>query len=199
MYHYVDSAGLNFVSFSSPKENSKIDIESLKLGADQKEDILKLNIRDQHAIAEIVDGSINGHQFYVSKKKDSSAELHDDLVPYIFGSPVGLRESLEKTGTETQLFRAECSYEKTLFHLEFPLTKPLRHVLEYLFQSNNYTLAEISTLISEAHGVREEDVKQDFKRFYASASKQNMVLLTNKTVGTRNTAPEKALKLFLCS
>ena len=77
IYDFVESAGLNFVSFNSRKERLKYEIENTEMEDDLKEEIMKFNKREQQAIAELVDGSIIGHTFFVSKKKNPKAALQD--------------------------------------------------------------------------------------------------------------------------
>ena len=201
MYNFLESAGLNFVSFNRLRERQKFDIESLHLDAVQQKEMLMLTKMDQHAIAEIIHGSINGHSFYFSKQQDSTAELQDDVIPFLFGSPVGLQESLKKYEDTRQqpIFRSSCSFEKTEFHLEFTLTETLKHIFKYLFNNKNLTLGEMSSLISESCGVSEENVKEEFKQFYSSASKHGLLLLTNKTTGGELTGSSRGLHLFFCS
>merc|ERR1719474_1490073 len=52
MYNFLESAGLNFVSFNRLRERQKFDIESLHLDAVQQKEMLKLTKMEQHAIAE---------------------------------------------------------------------------------------------------------------------------------------------------
>ena len=169
---------------------------------DLKEEILKLKKKDQQAIAELVDGSINGHNFFVSKQKDSKAALQDDIVPYIFGNPAGLQESIKTyfEANEKGNYKAKCTYEKTEFHLELPLTTNVNHYLGYLFNDNNSTFGELSTLISEAHDIPEEDLKQDFALFYSAATRRDFVLLRHRNTGSKSVGQlGKGLGLFLCS
>ena len=202
IYNFVESAGLKFVSFNSRKERLKYEIENTEMEDDQKEELLKLEKRDQQAIAELVDGSINCHNVFVSKQEGSEAALQDGIVPYIFGNPAGLQESIKKyfEANEKGNYKAHCTYDKTEFHLELPLTKNVDHYLGYLFNDNNSTFGELSTLISEAHDIPEEDLKQDFAPFYAAATKRDFVLLRHRNTGSKSVGQVgKGLGLFLCS
>ena len=201
MFNFLESAGLNFVSFNRPRELQKFEIDSLNLDAVQNKNIALMTKMDQHAIAEIIHGSINGHSFYFSKQQNSTAELHNDLIPFLFGRPVGLEESLKKHEDIQQktIFRASCSFEKTEFQLEFTLTRTLLQVFKYLFSNNKHTLGEISSLISESHGVQEEEVREDFKELYSSAGRHGLLLLTNKTTGKEHSGLSRGLQLFFCS
>ena len=99
---------------------------------DLKEEIMKFNKREQQAIAELVDGSIIGHTFFVSKKKNPKAALQDKIVPHIFGNPEGLQESIQKyvEANERKEFKAKCTYEKTEFYLDLPMTKNVKNLRE---------------------------------------------------------------------
>ena len=149
-----------------------------------------------------MNGSINCHNFFVSKQKDSKAALQYDIVPYVFGNPSGLQESIKKyfEANEKGNYKANCTYEKTEFHLELPLTTNVNHYLGYLFNDNNSTFGELSTLISEAHDIPEEDLKQDFALFYSAATRRDFVLLRHRNTGSKSVGQlGKGLGLFLCS
>jgi hypothetical protein len=157
--------------------------------------------RDQQVIAELVDGSLIGHNFFVSKKKSPEAALEDEIVPHIFGNPAGLKESIQRyfEANETRDFKAKCIYEKTEFDLELPMTKNVKYYLEYLYKDNNSTFGELSTLISEAHDIPEEDLKQDFMSFYAAATKRDIVLLRHGKTGSKSAGQiGRGFGLFLC-
>ena len=168
---------------------------------DLKEEIMKFNKREQQAIAELVDGSIIGHTFFVSKNNNPKATLQDEIVPHIFGNPAGLQESIKKyfDANERKEFKAKCTYEKTEFYLDLPKTKNVKHYLEYLFNDNDSTFGELSTLISDAHDIPEEDLKQDFMSFYAAATKRDIVLLRHGNTGSKSVGQiGKGFGLFLC-
>jgi hypothetical protein len=191
----VESVGLNFVSFDNPKERLKYGLENVDIEEDLKGKIMKFKKRDKQAIAEIIDGSIIGHHFFVSKLKDSTAALQDEIVPFIFGNPVGLQQSLEKHN-----FQAKCTYEKTEFNLKLPLTENLHHFLGLLFNYNKSTFVELSNRISEAHDIQEEDLKHDFKSFYDCATKHDIVLLRHKNTGSQSVGQVgRGFGLFMCS
>lgn len=195
LYDFLESAGLTFVSLTRPREQRKFDIESLNLDEIQKKAILLLNKRDQHAIAELMHGSVNGHSFFYSKQTDTIAEPTEELVPYLFGNPVGLQEKLDKAELD-KVFKATCSVERAVIELEFLLTKNMQEIFRYLFKDNNLTLGEIFTQISETHGEEVEEVKKDFNLLYRSTAQHGLVLLSSKTAKRRNTGE---LQLFYCS
>ena len=195
LYDFLESAGLTFVSLTRPREQRKFDIESLNLDEVQKKAILLLNKRDQHAIAELMHGSVNGHSFFYSKQTDTIAEPKEELVPYLFGNPVGLQEKLDKAELD-KVFKATCSVERAVIELDFLLTKNMQEIFRYLFKDNNLSLGEIFTQISETHGAEVEEVKKDFKLFYRSTAKHGLVLLSSKIAKRRNTGE---LQLFYCS
>eukprot|EP00090_Calanus_glacialis_P032215 TRINITY_DN5342_c0_g1_i1.p1 TRINITY_DN5342_c0_g1~~TRINITY_DN5342_c0_g1_i1.p1 ORF type:complete len:542 (-),score=129.47 TRINITY_DN5342_c0_g1_i1:28-1653(-) len=205
IYDFVESAGLKFVGFNFHKERLKYEIENTEMEDGLKEEMFNLQKKDQQAIAELVDGSINGHNFFVSKQKDCKAALKDDIVPYIFGNPAGLQESIKTyfEANEKGNYKANCTctlYFCAEFQLELPLTKNVNHYLGYLFNDNNSTFGELSTGISEAHDIPEEDLKQDFESFYAAATKRDLVLLRHRNTGTKSVGQVgKGLGLFLCS
>jgi len=202
MYEFVESAALNFVSFNNPKSYSNYDVGGKKLDDEQKTDIMKLREREQQAVAELMDGSIIGHHFFISKQEHSIAKLQEELVPYMYGNPSGLQESLGKyfEADKNSIFEVKCSYEKTEFYLKLPLTKSIHYYLKYLFNDNDYTFGDLTTLISEAHDIKEEVLKQDFKKFYTSATKRDIVLLKHKKTGRKSVGQlGKGLGVFVCS
>ena len=127
--------------------------------------------------------------------------MQDEIAPHVFGILEGLKESLTKyvEANERRDFKAKCTYEKTESFLDLPITKNLNHYLEYLFNDNDSTFGELSTLISEAHDISEEELKQDFMSFYAAATKRDIVLLRHRNTGSKSVGQiGKGFGLFLC-
>ena len=204
IYDFVESVGLNFVSFDYPKEMLKYDVENIAMDDELKVEIKKLKKRDQQAIAELIHGTIIGHNFYISKLNNSRASLQDDIVPYIFGKPEGLQEKLRKhieNDKSVHDFQLNCSYPygKTSFNLKLPLTETVPHYFDFLSSDHNYTFGEMSTIISTAHDIPEEHLKNDFEAFYEAATKHDIVMLRHKNTGSQNVGKiDKEVGLFKC-
>ena len=81
--------------------------------------------KSQQAIAELIDGSIMGHHFYVSKIKNSKAVPEDSLVTYLFANSVGLKEKLAEIyeAKEEGIIGIRCRFDDKKIDLKVPVTE----------------------------------------------------------------------------
>ncbi|WP_316354252.1 class I SAM-dependent methyltransferase [Candidatus Trichorickettsia mobilis] len=85
MYEFVSKADLHFVHFTSPKQRLELEIEKYIKDTDLLRQIKQLDIRVQQAISELIVGTVVKHDFYVSKVKDTVADLAClTNVPYFY-------------------------------------------------------------------------------------------------------------------
>lgn len=85
VYEFVDKAGMNFIEFNSAHSRYILNIENYIQDPELLKRLKKLDKSEQHAICELISGSIIKHSFYISKKKKTVAKFTDlDNVPYFY-------------------------------------------------------------------------------------------------------------------
>ncbi|MEM6338536.1 MAG: class I SAM-dependent methyltransferase [Pseudomonadota bacterium] len=85
IYEFVEKAGMNFIEFNSAHSRYVLNIENYIQDSDLLKRLKKLDKAEQHAICELMAGSIIKHSFYISKKKKTVAKFTDmDNVPYFY-------------------------------------------------------------------------------------------------------------------
>ncbi|PCJ24536.1 MAG: methyltransferase [Rickettsiales bacterium] len=85
LYEFVENAGLNFVEFNSPHSRVMLKIETYVKDPEMLKKIKAMDKSKQHAICELMCGSIIKHSFYVSKKKKPIAKFSNlDNTPYFY-------------------------------------------------------------------------------------------------------------------
>ena len=72
LFDFIESAGLEFVALTAPKMISILTIDD-PVNFGQLDESLKNSLRmmsqqEQMTVADLVDGTVNGHEFYARKK-----------------------------------------------------------------------------------------------------------------------------------
>ena len=84
LHDFIRSSGLNFVSFACG-EKHRYNPAYYTRNSPLREKIRKLDLKTQHAVAELWCGNIAKHIFYISKRTNTIAQLDDlDNVPFFF-------------------------------------------------------------------------------------------------------------------
>lgn len=98
LYEWVESCGFNIVEFIGPKFESKIGYQPQTFinAPVLLKKIAKLPLPKQQAIAELLSGLIQRHSFYLSRNKNSHAQLDNlENAPFFFRSvPQHLAEQI---------------------------------------------------------------------------------------------------------
>ena len=112
----------------------------------------KLSEEDQAAAVELLFGDLDLHNLFASKQQTSIANCQqEDLVPFIYGKPTNLHETLAKAtktynNTEVLNFKAQVRYllnpKYDGIDVDWPISKKVKDVLHFMLEGMEYGLQD---------------------------------------------------------
>ena len=130
LYNFVRKAGLEIIRFSNRRDLARLALKHLDLGQEIRKLLNKFDAEYKKSIAELIDGTLYNHDVYIAKKFDTEASPNDeDIVPYIYGNPLGLMEVLRQGENKNGGWMIDAKYWDTLvpssgvFSISFQMQK----------------------------------------------------------------------------
>jgi len=148
VYKWLNDCDLNMVSFTGFSGQKLKYIADTYVRNEKLRDLIdKSSIEHQQSIAELMNGNIKTHTFYVNKQKNTIADHMDfNLVPFYsftFAPPEVLFNDLSKNTTKA----IELNLGKQISSLKLDQAKYTRYILRYL--DGNRSLCEIVQCIKD--------------------------------------------------
>jgi len=189
IYEFVDKAGMNFIEFNSAHSRYVLKLETYIKDPALLKDLKKLDKSEQHAICELICGSIIKHSFYISKKKKTVAKLTDlNNIPYFYtisNVPTQVSEHI-KNNPEIVGAKMNFSWKSDLLG-DVTISLPISKYTEYFFKhmiGDNKTLKEIQESISKDMGkkVTDSEFMNEVNRIMPVFEDSGALLLRKKKV-----------------
>lgn len=185
VYQWLNDCKLNMVSFTGFSGTKlKYAIHNYLKNENLTKFIEKTSLQQQQAMAELINGNIKTHTFYVSKKSNTLADYLDvSMIPYFtfqFAPPDTLFNDLNKNPTKTIKLKLGNNIEP----LELAQSKYTRYILRYL--DGNRTLGEIiqqikSNFTSDSN-FNENALLDDYNTLYSKFFSYELMLLRSKDI-----------------
>jgi SAM-dependent methyltransferase len=167
VYEFVGSAGLKLVRFNQNDVFETADYYSPeKYIADKNlvEKIKKLPIRQQQLIAEVLNGKMKKHSFYLSKIERKKLELDLDLIPSFLMcihdniTPAFANEIKKSDGiVNVQFYKSKITFMKTPHLAEIVALidgkSTLREIFTQVMKKSKSEKCNLQTLLSEFRGL----------------------------------------------
>lgn len=146
LYEFIESAGLNLVTFTSINDRLALRIENYITDTELLHRIKQMDIRKQQAIAELIAGNIFKHSIYVSKRKDSVASWKEmDNIPHFSNSKNWFNQMIDKIAVSPPGSWAALTMSAEMIpeiNLQIPVSKYTLSVFKQM-QSGTMALGEI--------------------------------------------------------
>ena len=162
IYEFVEKSGMNFIEFNSAHSRYVLKLENYIKDAALLKDLKKLDKSEQHAICELICGSIIKHSFYISKKKKTAAKLTDlTNIPYFYtisNVPTQVSDHI-KNNPEIVGAKMNFSWKSDLLGdatINLPISKYTEHFFRNMI-GDKKTLKEIQESISKDMGKKVTD------------------------------------------
>ena len=181
-----------FVDFNLRRDKHLLSAQNLELEDELGAALEKLNFLEKYAFSELFHGSFDNHNFYISKQKNSIADIEDmNNILYFFGDSQTLRKKLENdvetindenpTVLSKQEFEISTFANHGKFPISFLLNNSSKYFLSFVLEGKTST-AELLTKINEEHGLSGKQIMSELKTFYENISRHDIFLLRDKNV-----------------
>lgn len=188
MHEFVKDAGLHFVNYSYASDRVALKVENYIKDFSLLQRIKKMDMVTQHAISELIIGSIIKHTFYVSNAKDTSAAFSDlDNVPYFFGI-IGCPEKLcelfdSSVGANGKHFNTVLNTAFISNHyISVPVSQYTKPILKELIGENKSLKEMFDNIRSEVKSnVSDASLIQECKILLMPFIEAGVLLLKNKS------------------
>ena len=189
IYEFVDKAGMNFIEFNSAHSRYVLKLENYIKDAELLKELKKLDKSEQHAICELICGSIIKHSFYISKKKKTAAKLTDlNNIPYFYtisNVPTQVSDHI-KNNPEIVGAKMNFSWKSDLLGdvtISLPISKYTEHFFKHMI-GDKKTLKEIQESISKDTGkkVTDSEFMSEVNRIMPVFEDAGALLLRKKNV-----------------
>lgn len=187
IYDWVNGAGLNLVSlFGEQTDDTLYRPQSYTGSALLREQFATKELPEQHAIAELMNGTIAKHHFYAAKTPKAPAQLEDDMVisygqmqslfMYLIAQmnqvlaqqPVGMRYGVPVKPSSTALPLNVTNNTHTA-------------ALAALIDGKTSVGAMLDAVVA-ASGAPRDAVREDLKQLYEDLRSRNVVYLREETI-----------------
>lgn len=182
LYEYIEEADLNLVDFAMPQRYALLS-ESYEIDTEMLQEIEAKSIKEQQAIIELYAGNIIKHIFFVSKVKDTRADVKDnDNVPFFHKIAVdveNLASIVEDNGYRKITLNIGENYKSVI--------KIGDYTAEILRNINGVnTIGEIVLKVKKRFSDKANSsiIESDFEVLYNALNKYDAMLLRNKDVQT---------------
>ncbi|MDX1924001.1 MAG: class I SAM-dependent methyltransferase [Rickettsiaceae bacterium] len=189
LYDYIDRAGLNFVQFSEVRPRLLIKLENYIKDPELLKTLKERPIREQHAIAEIISGSIIKHTVFLSNSKDTIASFDDmDNVPFFFGIDSAAQSITNYLKSSNLTIGALVNFEvkNGWFPEGITMTIPVRKFTKAIFESfgggsGSKTIRELINDVKKSFPESSgEEIKQEMKDAFNLFIEGGIMLLRDK-------------------
>ena len=179
LHELIDAGGFHFVEFCNPAYRVLYRPETF-IQDRQLRDRLPNDERQRQAIAELMGGQIDRHEFYVAKQPETTASIRDlRNVPFFFPSPVeGLPEAIASAGNGRVVDVDRGNGLRARF-------RPRKYTETILrFVDGARSLAEIFSAVRQQTSSRatDQELLDDFQPTYAVLNRLDILLLRHESV-----------------
>ena len=181
------------MSVNGPRERFILSIENQehfgKLDEKMKRELKRLSVAEKIGVAEIVDGAVNNHNIYASKRKDSEAAFEDMTnIPYFYGAPRNL-DVFVNAAMHSRKEKYEFTFSYTTssprgqWGLKWRVSKVEKKMVE-LIKTTTKNIGEIVDTIAADTGEAKNIVLKKCKDFYNDAKKADLILLKSRNINS---------------
>ena len=189
IYEFVEKAEMNFIEFNSAHSRYVLSIENYIKDPELLKSLKKLNKAEQHAICELMCGSIIKHSFYISKKKKTAAKFTDmDNVPYFYTIMNVPEQVSEYVKNNQQMIGSKMNFSwKSDLLGDTSIGLPISNYTEHFFRGmigNTKSLKDIQGFISKEIGkkVSDSEFASEVNRILPIFEHAGALLLRKKSV-----------------
>ena len=206
----IERAGINFIDFDYYIDRFSLKIQYAFRYHNIRRKLATLHTTTQMHISEILQGRIITQSFYASKIKENVADVHDKSnVLYIFGNPIGLRESItNEKGYQflanekifiAQMRQSSVNSNQLGFKMLPYASKKGKNHVTFSFQSTHFNHFLVDRLLHSNRGVSIKTLHTEYRKssnlslsndelftlteeFYDSVKDTGMFLLRNQHI-----------------
>ena len=164
--------------------------ENLNLSKDFGENLSKMEEENRQAIAEIILGSIDNHNVYLSKRKKRNPILfNNNIVPFYNGDPSNFKEAIIKKNNEAAIhsikslrYWRSLSPNLGIFNFTFKTCEALSKILDQILINKNHTIDDIIEKVGRNGRWEMLELRKCFERFFTDIHHLDIILLRKKNV-----------------
>lgn len=194
MYEFIESCGLHFVEFATIRR-ILYDPDFLTDDPTLLAIIKKLDKKQQQAVAELINGSITKHLFYVANQPDTIAALENlENVPFLAPSiTVNIADLIEKqpAGEPVTVFQSNG------INIIFQPGAYTQFIFKYLDgqRSLQAIFDQVRQILNKSE-LTNQSLLADFKPIYQRFNQLDLILLRHESVGPFATTDELQRTVF---
>lgn len=186
IYRWLDECNLNMAGFSGfSGQKLKYAVDTYARDEKFRDLVSQLPVEQQQAIAELMNGNIKTHTFYVSKQKNTLADHMDfNLVPFYsftFAPPEALFNDFSKNPTKA----LEINLGNKIGSLKLEQAAYTRHILRYL--NGMRSLGEIvqcikDDFVTDSEVFNENEMLADYNALFEKFNLYELIFMRAKDI-----------------